>query len=138
VIILGLGVWMLAFLIWVVCAIAGASIASSKGNSGCVGFLLGFLLGPIGLVIAAVWPSSPATIAAANYVLPGPMGACPFCASLIPVSARVCRFCQRDLYSAEARALPELASCQHDPVPHSSTYDICRKCGVKLLRGAES
>lgn len=36
---------------WVVCGIAGAIIGSSK-NAGCGGFILGLLLGPIGLLAA--------------------------------------------------------------------------------------
>ena len=39
------------FIIWICLGIVGAMISSNKGNSGCAGFLLGVLLGPIGLLI---------------------------------------------------------------------------------------
>ena len=39
-------------IIWICFGIIGAMIASSKGNSGFGGFLLGILLGPIGILIA--------------------------------------------------------------------------------------
>src|SRR5690349_15324810 len=38
---------------WVIFGLIGAAIGSSKGL-GCAGFLLGVLLGPIGLIIVAV------------------------------------------------------------------------------------
>lgn len=44
----------LLLLIWVVFGIIGALIASGKGRSGCGGFALGVLLGPIGVLIVAL------------------------------------------------------------------------------------
>ncbi len=136
------------FIIWMVCGIASASISSSKGNGGCAGFALGFLFGPLGLLIAALMPASRSAVAVANNVSPGPMGTCPFCLSLIPMAARVCRFCQRGLYSAEAIAAnaahderervkpPQNAqslkqiSCAHEFEPQGPTEDRCWKCGL--------
>jgi hypothetical protein len=40
--------------LWVVSGILGAWIATTKGRSGCGWFLLCALLGPIGLILAAV------------------------------------------------------------------------------------
>jgi hypothetical protein len=42
--------------LWIVFGIVGAWIATSKGRGGCFWFALCGLLGPIGLVIAAVLP----------------------------------------------------------------------------------
>jgi hypothetical protein len=42
--------------LWVVFGIVGAWIATSKGRGGCFWFALCGMLGPIGLVIAAVVP----------------------------------------------------------------------------------
>ncbi len=39
---------------WVVCGIIGAVIATLKGRSGCFWFLLCAVLGPIGIIIAAL------------------------------------------------------------------------------------
>ncbi len=44
--------------IWLLLGIIGAWIATSKGRSGCFWFVLCAMLGPIGLVIAAVIPRS--------------------------------------------------------------------------------
>ncbi len=40
--------------IWALCGIFSAWIATTKGRSGCGFFLLGAILGPIGVIIAAV------------------------------------------------------------------------------------
>jgi hypothetical protein len=40
--------------LWLLFGIIGAWIATTKGRSGCAWFLVCALLGPIGLVIAAV------------------------------------------------------------------------------------
>jgi hypothetical protein len=39
---------------WLICGILGAWIATTKGRGGCTWFVLCSLLGPIGLVLAAV------------------------------------------------------------------------------------
>ncbi|MCK5132715.1 MAG: hypothetical protein KAR40_11255 [Candidatus Sabulitectum sp.] len=44
---------MLAFSIWIVSVIIGTAVLS-KHNCGGTGFLLGFLLGPLGAIIAMV------------------------------------------------------------------------------------
>jgi hypothetical protein len=35
---------------WLVCGVFAAIIANEKGRDGCLGFVVGFFLGPIGLV----------------------------------------------------------------------------------------
>jgi hypothetical protein len=42
--------------LWLIFGILGAWIATSKGRGGCFWFLLCSLLGPIGLLVAAVVP----------------------------------------------------------------------------------
>ena len=45
-------------LIWLAFGVAGGMMMSSKGRSGCGGFFLGFVLGPIGLAFALIAPES--------------------------------------------------------------------------------
>jgi len=75
---------MIYFLgIWFLCGIIASAIYSRKGRSGCVGLLGGFLLGPIGVILALV----------AGSGLPK----CPYCAERIQPDAIVCPHCQREL-----------------------------------------
>lgn len=84
----------LFFLIWIGCAVACGAIASGKNRSGFGWFLLGLILGIVGLVIIAALPR------AENY-LDTPQGRlesgrakkCPECAELVQPDARVCKHC---------------------------------------------
>lgn len=78
----------LAFL-WFLFGAVALVIANSKERSGCGWFLVGCLLGPFGLVVAAL-PSlkrDPNAPTARTHVK------CPDCAELIRIEARVCKHC---------------------------------------------
>jgi hypothetical protein len=44
-----------------------------------------------------------------------PRRACPFCAELILVEARICRYCQRELPSQEVASAPPAANLENSP-----------------------
>lgn len=46
--------WKLGLPLWMIFGIVGAVIATMKGRGGCFWFVVCAVLGPIGLVIAAV------------------------------------------------------------------------------------
>src|SRR6185437_1944877 len=72
----------IAILIWVVCGIAAAIIASSRGaHNGAAWYLVGFLLGPIGLFMA---------------FSAGSVKLCESCRSQIPEDATRCPKCQAE------------------------------------------
>ena len=82
--------------LWLLCGVAGGLILSNKGRSGCGGFALGFLLGPIGLVIALVMQTDHKELESRSLTA-GEMRKCPSCAELVRAEARKCRFCGSDL-----------------------------------------
>jgi uncharacterized membrane protein YeaQ/YmgE (transglycosylase-associated protein family) len=67
---------------WLIFGVVASMIGAKKG-AGCSGFILGVLLGPIGIVIA--------------LVMKGNRKACPYCKELINVAATVCSKCQKDV-----------------------------------------
>ena len=49
---------VVALIIWLAFGVVGGVMMSNKGRSGCGGFFLGFVLGPIGLAFALIAPES--------------------------------------------------------------------------------
>jgi hypothetical protein len=97
--------WLIVIIAWVFFGFIGAAIGSSKGLGG-TGFILGLLLGPIGILIVAVMSPTPeaqarrdAEVAGATHSLGGSMQLrpCPWCAEQIQPAAVVCRYCGRDV-----------------------------------------
>jgi hypothetical protein len=87
---------MVLLIIWLLFGVAGGMILSNKGRSGCGGFALGFLLGPIGLVIALVMGTDHKELEHRS-LRTGDTRKCPSCAEVVRVEARKCRFCGSDL-----------------------------------------
>lgn len=105
-------------ILWIVCGIGAAAIASSKGRS-VFGWLIGgFLLGPIGLLIVGLMgrPAPDESI----------LRKCPHCAEQILKEAKVCKHCGRDVEPVDA------------PVSTVTCPDTvaCPDCGTELTEGA--
>jgi hypothetical protein len=90
--------------IWLICAVICAAAASARGLNGCLWSVLGFLLGPLGVLMALLWPTPQKVITVVQHrspialqgeTEPGEQKLCPFCRSWIPAAASVCRYCQR-------------------------------------------
>lgn len=92
---------LVLLVIWLLFGAAGGIIMSNKGRSGCGGFALGFLLGPIGLVIALVLETDHKEMEK-KALQEGEMRKCPACAELIRREARKCRFCGSDVPTIDA------------------------------------
>ncbi len=95
-VVLGLNALLFAF--------ATASVASYRGHNVVMAFILGFIFGPFGLVIACFRPVN-LSATQAPVVEAGPMRLCESCRSYVPDLASVCRFCGRDLPDEDQIAL---------------------------------
>lgn len=84
---------MIYIIIWIGLGIVGGMIADSKGNSGCGGFILGVLLGPIGLLIT-YFSSDDEKVKREKT---GDTKKCPYCAEYVKREAVVCKHCGRTL-----------------------------------------
>ena len=71
---------------WFICGVIAAVIGSDK-ECGCLGFILGILLGPFGIIII--------------LLIKGNRKLSPYCMSRINAEATVCSKCQRDMPQEE-------------------------------------
>ena len=97
---------MALIIIWLLCGVVSAGVAASKGRSGSGFFLLGVLLGPLGLLGAGVASPDRAKQdgkATRAGLQSGALRRCPHCAEAIQRDAKVCPHCQRDVPPPPAR-----------------------------------
>jgi hypothetical protein len=80
--------------VWVGLGFAGGAIGRSKGMENS-GFLLGLLLGPIGLIIIAV--TQPSQERRDQVARKQGMVSCPHCNEFVRPGASVCRHCQHEM-----------------------------------------
>ena len=71
-----------AILVWVVCGVAAAFLAESRGANGFPWFLLGILFGPFGLALSFISGSDRVCLACRKRVHPKAT-LCPYCRSAI-------------------------------------------------------
>lgn len=100
-------IYACAFVAWVLAMPFAAFISDNKGNGSGAGFLLGFLFGPLGVVLCAILPANPvkaAEIKEKELLRSGQYRRCSHCHEVIRIQATVCPKCQREQTPDAARA----------------------------------
>lgn len=72
-----------------------AAVAGGKGNSPSQWFLIGFILGPLGLVFSLVSTKNEQSIENKKLKV-GDFKKCLYCAELIKIDAKVCKHCYKE------------------------------------------
>jgi len=96
-------------IIALLCGAVCRSLFEAKGRSGGSGFMLGFLLGPLGVLIAAVL-STDARELESSELRNGVRKRCPDCAESVLKEARKCKHCGFVLDGPGARESPNVGT----------------------------
>ncbi len=89
--------WTVLFVVWGICGIVAATICDSRGGNWAAGFAVGFLLGPLGILLSLFMGSEAHAIEA--KVAAGRAKKCPMCAEAVLPEAVICKHCGHDFYA---------------------------------------
>lgn len=85
-------------LVWLISCVGASSIASSKGRSGFLWFILGVLFGPLAFIV--IFLPSMSKVSEERAIRTGESGdykKCPFCAEAVRKEAVKCKHCGSEL-----------------------------------------
>ena len=124
---------MIYIVIWLLCGVLAATIYSRKGRSGAAAFIVGLLLGPIGVLLAAISSTDGAALEQ-KQLATGQLKKCPHCGEMIRPEATVCRFCHRDLALLAVPVAGTVARIVANP---SGGY-LCSLCSASVTQATKT
>ena len=118
-----------AIILWILSGIVTSVVASNRGRSGCNWLLVGFVLGPLGLIFVLVMvpgeeqvPSQDQQPVATSQSELSKQ--CPYCAESLQAQAIVCRYCVRHLSeSSKSHPRRDVGAAEVDYLYPSSTNE---------------
>ncbi len=114
--------------IWLIFGVISAIIANNKGRSGCGWFIVGVLLGPIGIILALVVSKDDDRITR-DVIDRGDMKACPHCQELVKVEASKCKHCGSVLSDNQVYSQSKYCTYCGKVIDPGNKY--CGSCGQK-------
>lgn len=88
--------FLLYFLVWFGTSFAVGKVGQGRSVGFATGFLLSLIFSPVvGIIVVLLMKPNP-KLAQEQALASGSERKCPFCAELIKVEAKVCRYCGRD------------------------------------------
>ena len=98
----------IVILVWIVCGVAAAFVAENRGASGFLWFILGVVLGPLGLIFSFASGSD---------------RVCPACRKRVHPKATRCPYCQSDI---STKMLYRCSDCKAENQEGAASCPQCR------------
>ena len=118
---------IVSLLVWsVVFAVVTTIVASAKGLSLSKWAVIGFILGPIGVIWSLVTPKDEATLAK-RQIDAGELKVCPFCAEHVKIEATICKHCGKDQPPIDPMLLEKWV-CTHCKAICKGSQSSCWVC----------
>lgn len=118
------------FIIWLLFGVVTAVVAANKRRNVIGWLVLGFLLGPFGLILSLVVSKNQAEVEQ-EAIESGARRKCPFCAELIRREAVKCRFCGSEVPPVVEPDIPGVVQCPScgKRVKPKASETRCYLCG---------